>query len=85
MTQAVCQSCGLPLGPGRYGTNIDGSPTRVFCKECFVDGAFVDPNASMQEIMERSVRFIANSQDIPDSEARKIAQSMVPKLDRWVI
>ena len=34
--KARCQSCGMPLDIGFYGTNSDGTGNMEYCKLCFV-------------------------------------------------
>lgn len=40
------QSCGMPLGaPGYFGTEVDGTENKEFCKFCFQNGNFTEEKA----------------------------------------
>lgn len=50
-----CQSCGMPLKRDEQGggSNADGSKSTVYCSHCYVDGRFVDPTISMEQMREK--------------------------------
>ena len=80
----ICQSCGMPMNkdPKKGGTNADKSPSDKFCSFCFQNGRFVDEGSTLKEKIEKNIR-IAVSMNIPEDEARKMAESVIPKLERW--
>jgi len=80
----ICQSCGMPLNkdPKGGGTNVDGSKSDLYCSFCFEDGKFLDEGISLQDKIEKNVR-IAMSLQMEEEEARKLAESILPKLKRW--
>ncbi|WP_238379792.1 zinc ribbon domain-containing protein [Celeribacter ethanolicus] len=47
-----CQSCGMPLSqdPLGGGRNADGTRSDHFCSFCYLDGAFVDPDMTAQDM-----------------------------------
>ncbi|MCX7168511.1 MAG: zinc ribbon domain-containing protein [Rhodocyclales bacterium] len=51
-TGSKCQSCGMPLkaDPKGGGTNADGSLSQEYCSYCYVNGVFVNPDMSMEEM-----------------------------------
>ena len=78
-----CQSCGMPLRKDTdKGTEADGSLSDKDCALCYKDGAYIDPNATpeqMQEIAEKALK----EKHWPGF-LRKAAVKQIPKLERWV-
>lgn len=83
MDKERCQSCGMPLGPGFFGTEADGSDTQVYCKFCYRDGAYVSPEMTMDEMLNLSVEQMVGQQGMPLEEATKAAHEVIPTLERW--
>lgn len=78
-----CQSCGMPLKKGEdFGTKADGSKSDEYCFHCFQNGKFLDEGISLQEKIDKNVRF-AVRMGMPEDEARKMVSSVLPKLKRW--
>ena len=80
-----CQSCGMPLqtkaaGDCR-GTKADGTRSEKWCSLCYVNGAFVDPDATlddMRTIVDNALREKGSGRVF-----RWLAASQLPKLERW--
>ena len=51
-TTGKCQSCSMPLkhDPGHGGTNADGSHSDEYCSYCYVDGKFVQPDMTLDQM-----------------------------------
>jgi hypothetical protein len=51
-TNGKCQSCGMPLkaDPKGGGTNADGSLSQEYCSYCYVNGSFVNPDMTLDEM-----------------------------------
>ena len=83
-TMNICQSCGMPLNkdPKGGGTNADGSKSDLYCSFCFTEGKFLDEGISLEEKIEKNVR-IAMSMQIGEEQARRLGESILPKLKRW--
>jgi hypothetical protein len=81
MTNMIfCQSCGMPLeAEESYGTNADGSKNKDFCVYCYKDGAYTNPNCTMEEMMD----ICAPHMPMPEAEARKQMLAFFPTLKRW--
>ena len=47
-----CQSCGMPLkgDPKGGGTNADGTLSQDYCSYCYVDGGFVNPSMTVDQM-----------------------------------
>lgn len=65
-----------------FGTNADGSKSREYCRFCYQGGRFTDEGTTMEEKIEKMVSF-AKSMRIPEENARKMAQNILPTLKRW--
>ena len=81
----ICQSCGMPLDkdPNKGGTNSDGSKSDKYCSFCFQNGKFIDEGITLSEKIEKNIQIAVLRLNIPESEARKIAESSLPNLERW--
>jgi len=81
----ICQSCGMPLDkdPNKGGTNLDGSISDKYCSFCFQNGKFTDEGITLQEKIEKNIQIAVSQLDIPESEARAMAESLLPNLERW--
>ena len=78
-----CQSCGMPLGIGFYGTNADGMANNEFCKICFEHGFFREPNLTLDEMIGRSIANMVDDLRMSQEEAEPLAKSVIPNLKRW--
>ena len=81
----ICQSCGMPLDkdPNKGGTNSDGSKSDKYCSFCFQNGKFTDEGISLKEKIEKNIQIAISRMNIPENEARKMAESLLPNLERW--
>ena len=81
----ICQSCGMPLDkdPNKGGTNLDGSISDKYCSFCFQNGKFTDEGITLQEKIEKNIQIAVSQLNIPESEARAMAESLLPNLERW--
>jgi hypothetical protein len=80
----ICQSCGMPLekDPQKGGTNLDKSRIDKYCSFCFQDGKFVDDGITLEQKIVKNIQIAVNmgmSKDI----AQQMAESILPKLERW--
>lgn len=79
----MCQSCGLPFNEEHahfIATDRDGSKS-IYCTNCYKDGKFIDPNISMQEMIELIVPILGRA--IGMEEAKKEITTLLPTLKRW--
>ncbi len=65
-----------------FGSNADGSRSKEYCFHCFQNGRFLDEGITLQEKIEKNVKF-AVQMGMMEDEARKMASSVLPKLERW--
>lgn len=73
----------MPIGkPEDFGTNSDGSKNRDYCKFCFQNGRFTDPNITIAQMIDKVAGFAAQMK-IPETQAKEMAKSSIPNLKRW--
>lgn len=80
-----CQSCGMPISKdfGNLGTEADGTNNKEFCKFCYQNGAFTNPNQTLQEMIQSSIENMTNDLQMPLDKAKELANSFIPTLRRW--
>ena len=83
MENLFCQSCGMPLNEEVFATNADGSQNQDYCKFCYDKGAFLQPDMTMQEMIDFCVPFLVKDMNISEAEAKGQLQEIMPKLKRW--
>ena len=80
--ETLCQSCGMPLdNPELQGTENDGSRSDAYCKYCYRNGVFTNPNMTLKE-MTSSVITQLEKLNL-DSKTIDMAVSALPNLKRW--
>ena len=79
-----CQSCGRPMSRSDYGSNEDGSPNELYCKTCFENGEFTEPDITVNEIIVREAkRMLSRNPNLREEEATGILINFIPNLLRW--
>jgi hypothetical protein len=74
----------MPLGAvGSFGTNADGTEQGEYCKFCFRDGVFTEPDLSLDNMIARSVDHMTSELDLDKAQAESLAHDVIPKLKRW--
>lgn len=80
-----CQSCGMPLSEefGNFGTGADGQPVFEYCMFCFSGGDFINPDQTLEEMIESSIENMTTDLQMPVERATDLANSFIPTLRRW--
>lgn len=79
----ICQSCGMPMGKlSEYGTNADGSQNFKFCMHCFQNGAFTQPNITMDEMIKGCIGIMVQY-GTNEADAKDKMEHIIPILERW--
>ena len=81
-----CQSCGMTFDEQHkkfIAKEKDGSDS-IFCTYCYKDGEFIDPNATMEDMIEIAVPHFARKTGNEET-ARKYMTEVVSCLSRWKI
>jgi hypothetical protein len=74
----------MPLEkPDDFGTATNGFRINDYCRYCYQNGAFTDPNISLQGMIDRCVGIMAQKGIMPESQARALMSATLPKLKRW--
>lgn len=73
----------MPLADGFFGTNKDGSETREFCKFCFQDGTYLQPEITVEDMIQMSVDNMTQDLQFDQKKARTLARQVIPQLKRW--
>jgi len=82
-TMFYCQSCGMPFDDGHrelIAKEADGSDS-MYCTYCYGDGQFLNPNATVEEMVEIGVPHLAHK--IGEQAAREQLSNFLPTLERW--
>lgn len=80
----ICQSCAMPMQKDEdYGTNRDGSKNTEYCHFCYQDGDFTEPDITMEQKIDKVVSIAASQMNMPEKQAREMAENIIPKLKRW--
>jgi len=79
-----CQSCAMPLEkPEDFGTDRVGYRVNDFCRYCYADGAFTEPDISMPAMIDRCVSAMVGQGIMPAAQARTLMADVLPRLKRW--
>jgi hypothetical protein len=78
----ICQSCSMPLDNEMlFGTEKDGSKNQHYCRYCYQNGTFVNPDTTLEEMtafMTKKMQEMGIGESIVKS-----AVNSLPFLDRW--
>ncbi len=76
----ICQSCVMPMEkPEDFGTEADGSRNEEYCRFCYRDGGFTDPDITMEQMINKLVGM-ATSMEMSEEQARAMANAVIPGL-----
>ena len=79
----ICQSCGMPMESDEdFGINADGSKNSEYCRYCWRGGEFT-AKMELPEFIEMQVKIAAEKLGMPEGEAREVAETTLPELNRW--
>ena len=85
MQEKFCESCGMPMGETdeMYGTETSGSKSTDYCKFCYDNGAFTNPNATLEETIELVSAMMVKDFGFSPEDAREQCNAGIPNLKRW--
>jgi len=67
-----------------FGKNADGSKNEDYCCYCFPNGAFVNPDETLDEMIETCIPHMVEGGVCPDEvSARQMLSQQLPYLKRW--
>ena len=77
-----CQSCTMPIdNVADRGTEKDGSKSNEYCKYCYQNGAFINPDMSFDEMKSLVITQMKNMNLPPDIIQNSVRS--LPNLKRW--
>ena len=77
-----CQSCSMPLDNQELlGTEKDGSKNHEYCKYCYDQGAFTNPDMTLKEMTSLVITQMEKMNINP--KTIDVAVSSLPSLNRW--
>ena len=85
MQEKFCESCGMPMGEtdDMYGTESNGSKSEDYCKYCYDNGAFTNPNLTLEEQIETVAAIMTKDFGFSPEDAMEQCKEGIPKLKRW--
>lgn len=83
MEMQVCQSCGMPMNEEKMmGTEKNGARNPEYCRYCYDEGAFTQPDVTLEGMKEICLPFMKQG-GMPEERARAMLDETLPKLKRW--
>ena len=80
--KVFCQSCTMPIdNVADRGTEKDGSKSNEYCKYCYQNGAFINPDMSFDE-MKSLVITQMEKMNLPANIIQNSVRSLA-NLKRW--
>lgn len=83
----ICQSCSMPMTDIKLrGTEKDGSINNEYCLHCYQNGAFIQPKATLEEMIENYAPNWGKWTGKPTmtiEEAKIEIRSTLSPLKRW--
>lgn len=77
-----CQSCAMPMQkPEDFGTSADGDQNREYCRYCYQNGAFTEPNITTEQMIEKCAG-IMRQMNVPKAQIEQ-TKTFIPTLKRW--
>lgn len=82
-THPICQSCGMPMKiDSDFGINADKSKNNEYCTYCYQNGQFTKPDITMDQMIKGCVGIMVKY-GMPEEQAKKQAETLIPTLKRW--
>lgn len=66
-----------------YGTDSKGKKVVEYCRHCFQWGEFVEPEITMEKMIERVACSMIKDMGMDVDQAVNVAVTLIPKLKRW--
>jgi len=63
------------------GTEKDGSKSQLYCKYCYQNGSFTEPDMTLDQMIDIAEREM-KKQNLPESIIQQ-SMNMMPHLKRW--
>lgn len=83
MKPNVCQSCGMPMNDGDFGTEKNGEKCLEYCKHCYQNGEFTF-KGSLDD-MVKMLTGMAADMGMTSEQAEEFGKKVLPELKRWKV
>jgi len=85
MQEKFCESCGMPMGETNemYGTETSGDKSVDYCKFCYDNGAFTNPNTTLEEQIAAVAALMVKDFGFSQEDAMEQCKAGIPTLKRW--
>lgn len=82
----ICQSCGMAIqDPNDFGTTTSAAKNLNYCRFCFLNGKFTDPDITLEQMIEKCTGIAATKKNMTEDKAKEIVSDYMPKLKRWYV
>jgi len=79
-----CQSCGMPMETSEdHGTEQDGVISEEYCRYCYQNGEFTNPEMTLQQMIDFNVRLFVEHMGWSEEDARAALTPFISSLKRW--
>ena len=79
-----CQSCGMTMRRASdFGTDAKGIRVNDYCRFCYVDGAFSEPDLTVEGMIDHCVDFKVRQSWTTQTDAKEYLKRAIPQLRRW--
>ena len=85
MQEKFCESCGMPMGETdeMYGTESTGSKSTDYCKFCYENGTFTNPDTTLDEQIATVAAMMVKDFGFSQEDAMEQCKAGIPTLKRW--
>jgi len=85
MQERFCESCGMPMGDTNemYGTELNGNKNPDYCKNCYDNGAFTNPDATVEDTIEFVAAMMVKDFGFSQEDANEQCRIGIPNFKRW--
>jgi len=85
MQEKFCESCGMPMGETNemYGTETSGDKSVDYCKFCYDNGTFTNPNMTLEEQIAAGAALMVKDFGFSQEDAMEQCRAGIPALKRW--
>jgi len=82
--EKFCQRCAMPLeNPEEMANNVDGSKNEDYCCYCYENGAFLYPDATLEDVIESCLPHVVPDVFPDEAAARAAMNEHFPTLKCW--
>ncbi|MFQ5442912.1 MAG: zinc ribbon domain-containing protein [Thermodesulfobacteriota bacterium] len=84
LSSPSCQSCGIIIkNASEFGKTATGVIAVDYCRFCYKDGQFTEPDITMEEMIEKVAKTMSEQRRVPLEKAKEAVKESLPKLKRW--